>query len=83
MPLELEPTGLKRKRKAKGKEMMEVEKNHHPPQEEEAQRVAKQVKIGPKGVEMRGETQDAPLTWLLAPMLNREPLLAIASIRDF
>ena len=48
-----------------------------------AQRVAKQVKIGPKGVEMRGETQDAPLTWLLALMLNREPLLAIASIRDF
>ena len=45
--------------------------------------MAKQVKIGPKGVEMRGETQDAPLTWLLSPMLNRELLLAIASIRDF
>ena len=36
--------------------MMEVEKNHHYPQEEEAQRAAKQVKIGPKGAERRGET---------------------------
>ena len=83
LPLQLKPTGLKGKRETKGKEMMEVEKNHHPPQEDEAQRAAKQVKIGPKGVERKGETQDVPPAWLLAPMLNREPLLAISSIRDF
>ena len=39
---------------------MEVKKNHHPPHEEEAQRAAKQVKIGPKGAEKRGETQYVP-----------------------
>ena len=30
LPLQLESAGLKRKREAKGKEVMEVEKNHHP-----------------------------------------------------
>ena len=54
-----------------------------PLQEEEAQKAIKQVKIGPKGAERRGETQDAPSAWFPAPMLNGEPLLATASFRYF
>ena len=54
-----------------------------PLQEEEAQRATKQVKIGPKGAERRGETQDAPPAWFPTPMLNGESLLATASFRDF
>ena len=54
-----------------------------PLQDEEAQRAIKQVKIGPKRAERKGETQDAPRAWFPAPMLNGEPLLATASFRDF
>jgi len=55
----------------------------HPSLEDEAQRAAKQVKVGQKGVKRRNEPQDAPPTWLPAPMLEGDPLLANPSIKDF
>ena len=82
LPLQLEPAGLKRKREPKGKEVMDTGKIH-PSQEDEAQRAAKKIKIGQKGVEGRSEPQDAPPAWLPAPMLDGAPLLATASIREF
>ena len=82
LPLQLEPAGLKRKKESKGKEVVEVGKNH-PSQEEEAQKATKQVKMGQKGAKRRSELEAAPLVWLPTPMLDGAPLLANASIRDF
>ena len=82
MPLKLGPTDLKRKREPKGKEVMDISKTH-PFQENEAQRVAKQAKVGQKGAERRSNIQAEPSAWLLVPMLDGTPLLADASIRDF
>ena len=61
---------------------MDISKTH-PSQEHEAQRVAKQAKVGQKGAERRGNIQAEPSAWLLALMLDGTPLLADASIRDF
>ena len=55
----------------------------HPSQEDEAQKVAKKIKMGQKGAERRSKPQDVPPAWLPATMLDRAPLLATASIRDF
>ena len=78
LPLKLEPAGLKRKREPKDKEVVEVGRTHSS-QEDEAQRVAKQAKVGQMEVERRSEPQDVPPTWLPTPMLDGEPLLASAS----
>ena len=52
LPLQLGPGYLKRKRETKGKEVVDVGKTH-PSQKEEAQRAAKQAKVGQKGAEKR------------------------------
>ena len=54
LPLQLEPARLMRKRGLKGKEVMDTGKTH-PSQEDEAQRVAKKIKMGQKGAERRSE----------------------------
>ena len=54
-----------------------------PSHEDEAQRAAKQAKVGQKGVEKRSDPQVAPQAWLPASMLDGVPLPASASIRDF
>ncbi|KAL0001352.1 hypothetical protein SO802_015133 [Lithocarpus litseifolius] len=82
LPLQNEPTDLKRKRGPKGKEVVEVEKTHPSP-EDEAQSVTKQAKVGQKEAERRIDPQVTPLAWLLTPMLNGDPLPSNASIRDF
>ena len=45
LPLQLEPARLKRKRELKGKEVMDTGKTH-PSQRDEAQKVAKKIKMG-------------------------------------
>ena len=45
LPLQLGPGYLKRKKETKGKEVVDVGKTH-PSQKEEAQRAAKQAKVG-------------------------------------
>ncbi|XP_030974348.1 uncharacterized protein LOC115994367 [Quercus lobata] len=54
-----------------------------PPREDEVQRASKQAKTGQRGAEKRNDPHIGPPTRLPAPMLNREPLLANASIHDF
>ncbi|KAK9995603.1 hypothetical protein SO802_020289 [Lithocarpus litseifolius] len=82
LPFQLEPSDLKRKREPKGKEVVEVGKTH-PSQTDEAQRVAKQAKVGQKDAEKRSDPQVEPAAWLPAPMLDGAPMPANASIRDF
>ena len=57
-----------------------------PPREDKVQRASKQAKTGQKGTERvaekRSDPQVRPLAWLPAPILNREPFLANASIRS-
>ena len=50
---------------------------------DEVQRVTKQAKTGQREAEKRSAPQVGPPAWLPAPMLNREPLFANASICDF
>ena len=59
---------------------MKVEKSHPTPKEE-AQRAAKQQKVGHRGLEKRVVPE--PQAWLPAPMLNGAPLMDNVSIRDF
>ena len=54
-----------------------------PPRGDEVYRASKQAKTGQREAEKRSDPQMGPLGWLPAPMLNREPLLANASICDF
>ena len=54
-----------------------------PPREDEVQRAPKQAKMGQRGAEKRSDLQMEPPAWLPTPMLNGEPLLADASIRNF
>ena len=54
-----------------------------PPRGDEVHRASKQAKTGQKEAEKRSDPQVGPLGWLLAPMLNGEPLLTNASICDF
>ena len=61
---------------------MEVEKSRPTP-EEEVQRAAKQQKVGHMGSMKKVDPLPKPQAWLLAPMLNRAPLMDNASIRDF
>ena len=53
-PLQLRPTDLKRKRELKGKEVVEAGKTH-PTEKDEAQRAAKQSKVGQRGAEKRSD----------------------------
>ena len=57
-----------------------------PTREEEAQQAAKQQKVSQeshRGVERVDTQPPEPQVWLLAPMLDGEPLRDDASIRDF
>ena len=54
-----------------------------PPREDKVQRAPKQAKVRQKGDEKRSNPQMGPTAWLLTPMLDGEPLLADASIRNF
>ena len=58
-PLRLEPADLKRKSEQKRKEVVEGGKTH-PSQEDEAQRGAKQARVGQKGTDQRSDSQVAP-----------------------
>ena len=58
-----------------GKEVMNISKSH--PSE------AKLAKVGRRGAKKRGNIQVEPSAWLPTPMLDRTPLLANASIKDF
>ena len=54
--------------------------------DEDAQRPAKQLKLGPapsRGPEMGEIQQNEPQAWLPAPMLGGKPLTDDASIRDY
>ena len=62
--------------------MVEAGKTH-PTQEDKAQRMAKQPKVGQRGAKKRSDPQVAPQAWLPAPMLDGVPLPASASIKDF
>ena len=62
--------------------MVKVGKTH-PSQEDEAQRAAKKAKVGKKGTEKRNDPQVTLPAWTPTPMLDRAPLQASASIRDF
>ena len=85
LPSRPELADLKRKRKSKGKEVVEAGRSRlvH---EDEAQRATKQQKIGQtwqRGLERKDNQPPKPQAWLLALMLNGEPLRDNASIRDF
>ena len=58
-PFRLEPADLKRKSEQKRKEVVEGGKTH-PSQEDEAQRGAKQARVGQKGTDQRSDSQVAP-----------------------
>ena len=77
-----QPADLKRKREQKGKGVMGTGQTL-PPRKDEVQRAAKQAKTGQRETEKRSDPPVGPLVWLPALMLNREPLLANASICDF
>ena len=51
--------------------------------EDEALRALKQLKTGYKGQEREVTTQSEPQAWFPASMLNGEPLMDNASLRDF
>ena len=55
----------------------------HPSQEDEAQKAVKQAKVRQKCAKKRSDPQVAPLAWTPTLMLDRAPLPASASIRDF
>ena len=77
-----QPADLKRKREKKGKAVIETGQTL-PPWEDEVQRATKQAKTGQREAEKKSNPQVGPPTLLPAPTLNREPLLANASICDF
>ena len=62
--------------------MVQVEKSRPTPKEE-AQRAAKQQKVGHRGPKKRVDPLPEPQAWLPAPMLNGAPLMDNASMRDF
>ena len=55
----------------------------HPSQESEAQRGAKQARVGQMGANKRSDSQVEPPSQTPTPMLDGALLLANASIRDF
>ena len=65
-PFRPEPANLKRKREQKGKEVVEGGKAH-PSQEGEAQRRAKQARIGQMGPNKRSDSQVEPPSWTPLP----------------
>ena len=85
LPSRIEQVDLKRRRKPKGKEVMEPGRPHSS-SEEEAHRPTKQQRTShaPSRGSERGDVQlPEPQAWLLAPMLGGEPLTDDASIRDY
>ena len=85
LPPRAEPVDPKRKREQKGKEVLEAGRPR-PTLEEETQRATKQQKTRQarqKGSKRRENQTSEPQAWLLAPMLNGEPLRDNASIRNF
>ena len=85
LPSRTEQADPKRKRKQKGKDVMETGRSR-PTHEEEAQRAAKQQKvsqISSQGAERSDIQPPEPQAWLLTPMLGGEPLIDNASIRHF
>ena len=84
-PSKTEQPDLKKRREPKGKEVMEIGRPH-PSIEEEAHRPTNQQRVShapSRGPEM-GEAQlPEPQAWLLAPMLDGEPLIDNVSIRDY
>ena len=85
LPSRTEQPDLKRRIEQKGKDVMETGRSR-PTHEEKAQRAAKQQKVSqvPSGRVERTDIQPlGPQAWLLAPMLDGEPLMDDASIRDF
>ena len=77
---------LKRKKEPKRKKVMGAGQTL-PLSEDDVQKASKQARTGQRGTERGAKKRSDPhvgsLAWLLAPMLNGEPLLANASIRDF
>ena len=77
---------LKRKREPKGKEAVGARQSL-PPHEDDVQKASKQARTGQRGTERdakkRSDLQVGSQAWLSIPMLNGEPLLANASIRNF
>ena len=85
LPSRVEQPDPKRRREPKGKEVMETGRTRSS-SEEEAPRPLKQLKISqaPSRGPERGEVQQPePQAWLLAPMLDGEPLTDDTSIRDY
>ena len=58
-------------------------KSHSPPEEDEAPRASKQLKIWHQGQGKEVDAQPAPQAWFPALMLHGEPLMDNASLRDF
>ena len=60
-PFRPEPANLKRKREQKGKEVVEGGKTH-PSQDDEAQKGAKQARVGQTRADKRSDSQVEPLS---------------------
>ena len=85
LPSRPEPVDPKRKREQKGKHVMEAGRSR-PAHKDETKRAAKQQKTGQTGqrASEKGDNQPTePQAWLLATMLNGEPLRDGASLRNF
>ena len=84
-PTRPDHANLKRKRKQKGKEVVDAGRSR-PTQEDETQRVVEQQRVSQtsqRRVERGGNQPSEFKAWLPAPMLNGEPLRKDASIRSF
>ena len=84
-PVRADATKLKRRRKQKGKDVVDTGKSR-PTREEDSQRAAKQQKIShtlQRGQERSDTQPPEPQAWLPAPMHGGESLRDDASIRDF
>ena len=85
MPSRTEQVNPKKRREQKGKDVMETGRAR-PSNEEKAHRVTKQQKTShapSQGAERADNQFPKPHAWLPAPMLDGEPLMDDASIRDF
>ena len=85
MPSRTEQVNPKKRREQKGKDVMETGRAR-PSNEEEAHRATKQQKTShapSQGAERADNQFPKPHAWLPAPMLDGEPLMDDASIRDF
>ena len=85
LPSRVEQVDPKRRRKQKGKDVVETGRLRLT-SKEEVQRIAKQQKVSHtpnRGAKRRDIQSPAPQAWLPAPMLGGEPLMDDTSIRDF